>query len=537
MKEQDRERAAGRGVDRRTFLKTSAAGIGAAAALGGVALPAAPPAAPPAAAGQKAEPLPGSVPQIAASEVRETLSADVAVVGLGISGMCAAVTAVEAGAKTVALEKADLYTARGFDDGCVNSSVHKDAGVSFDREEMIAELMRQANYRVDQRLIATWVDKSGEAVDWLRALLEPRGVKASVVKGGDEREGPYKVYHTAVNWTGQNPRLLAELEKVLKEKGGDIRYGTPAVQLLREGAGRVTGVIARRPDGGYLRVNARKGIILSTGGYENSPEMMRKYLRPSDLRIERFNSQAKTCTGDGHNMALAVGADMDEPPHCLIVGNGIVPSKDEFYLVMFTPWLRVDANGRRYVNEDSDYCRQANANAVLPKAFNWSVFDSRWGEGPGSDPKYTAFVKSQLDRYVKQGHALTADTLGELAKKMQVPAAVFEATVKRYNELADKKKDLDFGVAGDKMRPLKKAPFFALQVRNFCLVSVSGLRINENMQVLDRNGLVIPGLYASGNTSGGFFSDTYPRNVHGISHGRAITFGRLAAKHAAGAKA
>lgn len=525
--------AAGRGVDRRTFIKRTAAGIGAVTALGGAAL--AP--APLAAAGQKAGPLPGSVPQIAPSEVRETLSADVVVVGLGISGMCAAVTAVEAGAKTVVLEKADLYTARGFDDGCVNSSVHKEAGIHYDRDEMIAELMRQANYRVDQRLITTWVDKSGEAVDWLRERLEPRGIKATVGgEGGDEREGPYRVYRTAVNWTGQNPRLMAEMEKLLKEKGGDVRYGTPAVQLLREGSGRVTGVIARRKDGGYLRVNARKGVILSAGGYEYSPEMKTKYLRPSDLRIERINSQAKTCTGDGHNMGLAVGADMDEAPHCLIVGNGIVPSKDEFYLVMFTPWLRVDANGRRYVNEDSDYCRQANANAVLPKAFNWSVFDSRWGEGPGSDPKYTAFVKSQLDRYVRQGQALTADTVAELARKMQVPADALEATVKRYNELADKKKDLDFGVAGDKMRPLKKAPFFALQVRNFCLVSVSGLRINENMQVLDRNGQVIPGLYASGNTSGGFFSDTYPRNVHGISHGRAITFGRLAAKHAAGAK-
>jgi succinate dehydrogenase/fumarate reductase flavoprotein subunit len=209
-----------------------------------------------------------TVPQISPSQIKETI------------------TAIQAGAKTVVLEKGETYFARGFDDGCVNSSVHKEAGVFIDRDEWIGELMRQANDRADQRWITMWVDHSGEAMDWLGATVAPKGVTASL--------GP---------------------------------------------------------------VEAGKGVILSTGGYDNNAEMMKKYLRPSDLRIERYNSVSKICTGDGHNMGLAIGADMDEPPHALIVGNGIVNNKDEFYLVMFTPWLRVDKFGSRYVNEDSDYCR------------------------------------------------------------------------------------------------------------------------------------------------------------------------------------
>jgi predicted oxidoreductase len=86
------------------------------------------------------------------------------------------------------------------------------------------------------------------------------------------------------------------------------------------------------------------------------------------------------------------------------------------------------------------------------------------------------------------------------------------------------------------MKPLVRPPYYAAQVRNFALVSVSGLRINEKMQVLDKDGDPIPGLYASGNASGGFFSDTYPRNVAGISCGRAITFGRIAGQNAAAAE-
>jgi fumarate reductase flavoprotein subunit len=300
------------------------------------------------------------------------------------------------------------------------------------------------------------------------------------------------------------------------------------VSLVREGEGRVTAVIAKQPDGSLLRVNARKGVILSCGGYDDNPEMMEKYLRPADLRVARHNSETGGCVGDGHNMALALGAAMDEAPHCLIVGNGIIQDKahTEFYLVMFTPYLRVDCNGERFVNEDSDYCRAANANARLPKGFHWSILDStkeegRWGE-----------KTTQLDQYVPEGGVLKADTLEELAKNMDVPAETLTATVERYNSLAAGGKDVDFGVEAAKMRPVEVGPYYAVKVLNFCLVTVSGLTINTNMQVMDTEAKVIPGLYASGNTSGGFFADAYPRNVHGASHGRAMTFGRLAALHA-----
>ena len=106
--------------------------------------------------------------------------------------------------------------------------------------------------------------------------------------------------------------------------------------------------------------------------------------------------------------------------------------------------------------------------------------------------------------------------------------------MERYNSLAAGGKDVDFGVEAGKMKPVEVAPYYAVKVFNFCLVTVSGLTINTNMQVMDTEAKVIPGLYASGNTSGGFFADAYPRNVHGASHGRAMTFGRLAALHAVG---
>jgi fumarate reductase flavoprotein subunit len=517
-----------KGVNRRDFIRGTTAGVGA-VAVGSRLAPVE------TAHARIAEPFQPqeTVPQIPSSQIKETIAADVVVVGAGIAGMCAALTAVEAGAKTILIEKGATHNGRGFDDGCFNSSVHKEAGVLYDREELIGELMKQANYRVDQRLITLWVDHSGESIDWLRAMVEPKGLKCFLPSSDTHHEGPYKVYHTAVNFTGQNAKLVSVLEEIAKEKGVDIRYKTPGIQLIRQGNGRVTAIIAKSQGGDYIRFNAKQGIILSTGGYDNNPEMMKKYLRPSDLRIERFNSANKICTGDGHNMGLAVGADMDETPHTLIVGNGVVNNGDEFYLVMFTPWLRVDRLGRRYVNEDSDYCRAANANAIQPEHFNWSILDSSAGGGSGQEAEA---MKRQLERYVEEGTVLKANTLDELAGKMKMDSEVFKATVARYNTLAKNKKDIDFGVDGDKMRPVEKSPFYAVEVRNFALVTISGLKVNTKLQVLDKEGKPILGLYAAGNTSGGFFSDTYPRNVHGISHGRAITFGRLAAKDAAAEK-
>ena len=237
------------------------------------------------------------------------MDTEVIVVGFGISGLTAALSALDAGARVVVLEKGTKNNARGFDCGAVNSSVHKEAGVIIDRDALIGELMVQSNYRADQRLFTVWTDKSGEMIDWLRGLVEPRGIQAFLPEHRVNNQGPYKVWQTAVNWTGQNAGLAKEMEALIVEKGGEIHYKTPAVQLMREPEGRVTGVIARQPDGSLLHVNAKKGVILSCGGYDDNPEMMEKYLRPADLRVARHNSETGGCVGDGHTMALAVGAE------------------------------------------------------------------------------------------------------------------------------------------------------------------------------------------------------------------------------------
>jgi fumarate reductase flavoprotein subunit len=200
-------------LDRRDFMKGTVAGMGVAAASGS-----APFFAQSAQASIESVGSPqGIVPDISPAQIKETVSADVVVVGAGISGASAALSAIEAGAKTILLEKGETYTARGNDNGCVNSSVHKEAGVVINREALISELMIQANYRVYQKLLTVWVDHSGEAIDWLRSKVEPEGVKAALDPSegasDEDKEGPYKAWRTAVAFG--SPGSLEKLPPVI----------------------------------------------------------------------------------------------------------------------------------------------------------------------------------------------------------------------------------------------------------------------------------------------------------------------------------
>jgi fumarate reductase flavoprotein subunit len=128
--------------------------------------------------------------------------------------------------------------------------------------------------------------------------------------------------------------------------------------------------------------------------------------------------------------------------------------------------------------------------------------------------------------------------LEELAEQMGVPKDAFVATVKRYNELAKGGKDLDFGKQSKRLSTIEKAPFYAVKRRPALLCALGGLIINENMQVLDDAGTVIPGLYAAGNNSGCWFGGLeHPMRIPGMSLGRACTTGRMAGIHAAEEKA
>jgi fumarate reductase flavoprotein subunit len=165
----------------------------------------------------------------------------------------------------------------------------------------------------------------------------------------------------------------------------------------------------------------------------------------------------------------------------------------------------------------------------------WQVFDSKY---PDELPHHglglgKIIIAAEKIRREVAKTAIMANSIEELAVNMKLPVVTFQATIKRYNELARLGKDLDFGKRADRLSPIDKPPFYAGKSGYSLLAVLGGLNINDRLQPLDKNWDVIPGIFLAGNTMGNRFAVDYPTMCPGLSHGMAIHFGRVAGLNAA----
>jgi fumarate reductase flavoprotein subunit len=301
-------------------------------------------------------------------------------------------------------------------------------------------------------------------------------------------------------------------------------------------------VIARNPEGIYVQFNAQKAVIMCTGDYSNNPVMVQKYCshaaeiaRIRNIYMTRHDDLTRAPeplnVGDGHLMAMWVNAVMSDTLHAP-VSHSTIGSMGN------APFLRINIFGQRYENEDVPGQSIANQLIRQPQKLVWQVYDSGWpqqlpfnGVGIG---KFTAATKALEQRVAEM--AIKADTLEELARKMEVPVEAFVSTIKRYNELARNGRDLDFGKRADRLFAIDKPPFYASSIQQELLVILGGMNCNPSLQPLDPDWHVIPGLYLAGNMVGNIFAIDYPTMCPGLTHGMAYVTGYFAGKKAAAEK-
>jgi fumarate reductase flavoprotein subunit len=496
------------------------------------------------------------VPQdpIPAAEIRENYTADVVVVGAGTSGKSAALSAAQAGARVIQLDKHVTYRWGGGLIAAIDSCLQRKLGVKVDKDEVCLELMKWGGNKPDQRLYRVWADKSASVLDWLMDMTDAEGVMTVPYqwprKPGFQpekeyyRDFPVGHFHSDGKFRGLNHKLALDIvqNRALK-LGVDIHYQTPAVQLIRQQNGRVTGVVARDRAGNHVQFNARKAVILCTGDYGNNPWMMDRYCAPAaEISLENniymtrnddlLKAPEPLNVGDGHQMGMLVGAVMEPAPHAPMSHATVGPSGANAF-------LRVNIRGERFENEDVPAQSSANSLVRQPGRMVWQVFDSKWeselplmGVGLGTYNEANDVIRQQVEETT-----VKADTIEKLARKMEVPIDAFGATVDRYNLLARTGRDLDFGKRADRLMTVEKPPFYAGIIKQHILVVLGGLITNTQFQPLDAGGKVIPGLYLAGNTVGNRFAVDYPTMCAGLSHGFAWMTGRLAGLSAAAEKA
>jgi fumarate reductase flavoprotein subunit len=253
-------------------------------------------------------------------------------------------------------------------------------------------------------------------------------------------------------------------------------------------------------------------------------------------------------TGDTINMAIAIGADTwDMQPLMML------PLAKGKTLVAHIngggsqPVLWVNRTSRRYYDEHValSFADAGNVVAIQPDGTSYSVMDQATVDHlmeDGSDIGLGDFIpyhakltglQSELDEAIAEGEmAWKSDSIEDLGAQAGLDPAVFKATVDEYNEFCDKGDDPVYFKDAKYLRPVKTAPFYAIEMGAAILVSVGALRVNREMQVVGVDGQPIAGLYAVGMDAGGLFGDTYNLDVPGSANGFAHAGGRVAARHA-----
>ena len=523
----------------------------------------------------------GEAPEIAESDITEELETEVLVVGCGTGGWIATMTAAEEGAKVLVLEKRETPTGIREDIGGINSRLQLESFKEFpefeiDKTEALQDIVRYASGYVDSDLVKTWIDHSGELVDWLTDLMEATGDWYMSLEGGigdqnhPERDKAYATGHSphkTEQGAEKNVSTSSTFRDFCDATGNvDWRFQTALVKLEQDESGKVTGVIAQDlTDEHYIRVKAAKGVIMATGGYATNTEMMLA-LQPMTMKMKANVPIGSTDDGSGIKAMLWAGGIMD-PCHASMMFNrcSVLPTETagyktngKWYWFGEQPFLKVNLNGKRFCNESGPYEFMLHSMYMQPHHTYVDVFDANnkkyceqfdevgccrlfpFDNGAESNMPYD-YVWGQMtegeNSHLALGYLQKADTLEELAEKLNIPADAFVESVERYNELCAKGVDEDYGKSPHRMTPVDTAPFYGIRTCAWHLTTMDGCRINTDMQVIREDGTVIEGLYATGDCTGGFFANNYPNLFTGLACGRTMTFGRRAAKIAVNGKA
>jgi fumarate reductase flavoprotein subunit len=486
----------------------------------------------------------GSPPEITEANVKETLEADVVVVGAGVAGCAAALAAVENGARVIVLEKGETSRRGGGVHAAINTKLQAEHGIIFNAEDIdvaIKAEMRNSGMHAEESLLRIWAAESGAVLDKIIDLVAAEGIESRLntfpLPEYDQEtmeyftEGAYPVGH-AIGPGDENSPAIDALTKKIIGSGGEFLYSTPAVKLEQDGSGAVTGVFGQKPDGSYVLAKAGKGVIVTTGEYANNPDMVEAFVpRIAGLGLNCFYAPPVN-TGDGHKMMVWAGAEMQRSPHAPMTAcTFLVPQP--------VPFLVVNKLGERIQNEASSNFIAFNTVGHQPGMTAFQVFDSRWADVSNELKVMTwqnTFLPDAAARQAIEENSLSADTLEGLAEKMGVPVDAFVETVTRRNELADAGHDDDFGLPLSSLRATKitTPPFFANESNLIGFgVCLGGVWVNKKLQVLKADGTPVPGLYAAGNTVGRRFGDSYFQELCGLSNGLADTHGYIAGRTAA----
>ena len=415
----------------------------------------------------------------------------------------------------------------------INTKMQKAAGIHAEKEDIISKEAELGQYRADGSFWVDLINNSADNIDWLVNL----GVQLTKV---DDYHGTcmFPTFHWFKGGFA-SVGYVPYMKKKADELNVKFLLETSATSIIEEN-GTVKGVYAKTPDG-YIKINA-KATLLATGGVGHNPELIEKQ-GWSTKNIHYCSMPSNT--GDGYQMAMSVGAmDMlKESPECMMnyiqafphegIHLYLDPINGFMSLPSGGPVVFVNQDGRRFVNENVKkfnliYQRMAiKATKVTYEIFTQRIFDELTKNVENADKILAKAVKEN------EGNSLfKANSIYELAEKVNLPSETLVNTVNDYNSFCDNGKDLEFNKDQDMLISMKEGPYYIARLDPSNLIGLGGIGSNRKFEVINNDFEKIPGLYASGMDSTMQYRDVYTITLGGSACAHNVNSGRQAAKNA-----
>ena len=460
----------------------------------------------------------------AARELPKTSNYDVVVIGAGGAGFSAAITAKNAGANVVLLEKMPAVGGNSLISGAemnvAKNWVQPKLGINDDSPELHAQdTFKGGDGKGDMKVINVMTHEALDAAKWCRDYLGVRFEDDNLFffGGHSRKRALIPVGHTGTEF-------IAKFQAKADELGIPVITNMKAEELIKDKDGRVVGVKATM-DGSEYTFNAKGGVVLATGGFGANPEMVKKYNPKIDERFK--TTDAPGSTGEALYMAERAGAELvnmgyiQTYPICDPISGAIELIAD----ARFDGAIMLNQEGKRFVEELQR--RDVLSEAILNQTgqYCWVL----WNDNIGKISNTVKAHANEYEAFTKQGIMTTCDDLKCIADFTKIPFDQLWKTVKRVSDMAGKGNDKDFNHRAGLM-DMQQGKYYVIKAVPSTHHTMGGVRINEKAEALTAEGKVIPGLWAAGEVTG----VTHGTNrLGGNAYTDIIVFGRIAGEAAA----
>lgn len=495
------------GLSRRNFLTGAGiAALGAAAIAGGTALT-------------------GCSESSSSDGYTWDYETDVLFVGAG-SSMMGAIDCHNAGVKAMLIEKRDVVGGDTWLCGGViraggNTKVQQEYGAIDERTGKADTLeqfyedwfLGEALGTADPEVVRKCVEWSPDYIDW---FME-RGVKFTLFTAGVfPVPRSHQTGMEGETFAGIGKPYTDAMEAELNKLGIEYHVNTKGLQVLRDSQDKILGVKAKDMLTGQIKYYKAKAVVLSTGGNVWNDELNARYNPESVNCLSNVGAQGNFATGDGHVMAMELGAAMNGF-HTLYPGSSVpqpegpngesfhgegeqVTSFHQYAMTVPKSLIFVNTEGKRFCSESKGYENFIGADVAAQtggKAF--VIIDQAMWDQPDYVLLGSNGSKEHMQEYVDQGAIVKADTLEEVATAlyMQDPAQLVK-TVETWNGYANAGKDPEFDRDPRSLRAFGEGPYYGFVIKPGGKGAALNVSVTSNMEVKDVDGIVIPGLYASG---------------------------------------